>query len=180
MNDASGSHDNLDKIDDLLAHHGAGAGYEAVLANAALGRLEGLFPPEELRQLWRSLLRHPKPVARRAVDLAARLAHIAIGVDARPGTLDRRFADRAWADSPALQRLALSYLASSEALAGLLDDAELDRRSRDRLQVTVENVLAAAAPTNDPLTNPAAWKEAIDTGGRSGRPPGTWAATPIP
>ena len=167
MSDAGRSHGNSDKVDDLLAHHGAGGGYEAVLANAALGRLEGLFPPEELRQLGQSLLRHPAAVARRAVDLAARLAHIAIGTDTQPGTLERRFADRAWADNPALRRLALSYLASSQALAGLLDDAELDRRARDRLQVTVENVLAAAAPTNNPLTNPAAWKEAIDTGGRS-------------
>ena len=112
MSDAGRSHGNSDKIDDLLAHHGAGRGYEAVLANAALGRLEGLFPPEELRQLGRSLLRHPETVARRAVDLAARLAHIAIGVDTQPGTLERGFAGRAWADKPALRRSAPEHLGS--------------------------------------------------------------------
>ncbi|MGC1804517.1 MAG: alpha/beta fold hydrolase, partial [Mycobacterium sp.] len=80
---------------------------------------------------------------------------------------DSRFRDRAWADNSLLNGVALSYLACCDTVEGALDDADVDWRTRERLRLFIDNVLAAAAPTNNPLTNPAFWKELIDTGGGS-------------
>jgi polyhydroxyalkanoate synthase subunit PhaC len=153
--------------EEFLANSRAGAGFEAVLANAAVGGFGGLFPSAELGRLAQAMVRHPKPVARRVVDLAARLGQVGIGVPEQPGARDRRFADRAWAGNPVLQRLALGYLASCDAATGMLEDADVDWRTRERLRLTFDNVTAALSPTNDLLTNPESWKEVIDTGGRS-------------
>ena len=153
--------------EEFLANSRAGAGFEAVLANAAVGGFGGLFPSAELGRLAKAMVRSPKPVARRVVDLAARLGQVGIGVQDQPGARDRRFADRSWAGNPALQRLALGYLATCDAASGILEDADVDWRTRERLRLTFDNVTAALAPTNDLLTNPESWKEVIDTGGQS-------------
>ena len=52
----------------------------------------------------------------------------------------------------------------------ILEDADVDWRTRERLRLTFDNVTAALAPTNDLLTNPESWKEVIDTGSQSLRP----------
>jgi polyhydroxyalkanoate synthase len=153
--------------EEFLANSRAGAGFEAVLANAAVGGFGGLFPSAELGRLAMAMVRRPKPVARRVVDLAARLGQVGIGVPEQPGARDRRFADRAWAGNPVLQRLALGYLASCDAATGILEDADVDWRTRERLRLTFDNVTAALSPTNDLRTNPESWKEVIDTGGHS-------------
>ena len=93
--------------EEVLAHSRASAGFEAVMANAAFGGFGGLLPSAELGRLAKAVVRSPKPVARHVVDLAARLGHVGIGVEDQPGARDRRFADRAWAGNPVLQRLAL-------------------------------------------------------------------------
>ena len=153
--------------EEVLAHSRASAGFEAVLANAAFGGFGGLLPPAELGRLAKAVVRSPKPVARRVVDLAARLGHVGIGVEDQPGARDRRFADRAWAGNPVLQRLALGYLATCDAASGILEDADVDWRTRERLRLTLDNVASALSPTNGLLTNPESWKEVIDTGGQS-------------
>src|ERR1700751_4744922 len=130
-----------------LAPSRAGAGFEAVLANAAFGGIGGRPPPAELGRLAKAVVRSPKPVARRVVDLAARLGHVGIGVEDQPGARDRRFADRAWAGNPVLQRLALGYLATGDAASGILEDADVDWRTRERLRPTLENVVSALSPT---------------------------------
>lgn len=149
------------------AARSTGAGYETVMANPALGARKGLVPASDLLKFGMAALRQPLPLARRAAGLASDLAHIAIGVDTRPGSQDRRFADRSWSDNPALKRLAQGYLATATASEDLVDDVELDPHTTARLHLLVDNYLAAVAPTNNFLTNPSAWKEAIDTGGKS-------------
>ena len=62
--------------EEFLANSRAGAGFEAVLANAAVGGFGGLFPSAELGRLAKAMVRSPKPVARRVVDLAARLGQV--------------------------------------------------------------------------------------------------------
>src|ERR1700684_149804 len=91
--------------EEFLANSRAGAGFEAVLANAAFDGFGGLFPSAELGRLAKAMVRRPKPVARRVFDLAARLGQVGIGVPDQPGARDRRFADRAWEGNPVLQRL---------------------------------------------------------------------------
>jgi polyhydroxyalkanoate synthase len=154
--------------EDILAYSSAGAGLEAVMANAASARVGGVLPLPELTRFAWSLARHPKPVASRIGRLATQLVGIGRGQPAEaPGRLDSRFRDRAWADNSLLNGVALSYLACCDTVEGALDDADVDWRTRERLRLFIDNVLAAAAPTNNPLTNPAFWKELIDTGGGS-------------
>jgi len=154
--------------EDILAYSGAGAGLEAVMANAASAGIGGVLPLPELTRFAWSLARHPKPVASRIGRLATQLVGIGRGKPAEaPGRFDSRFRDRAWEDNSLLNGVALSYLACCETVEGALDDADVDWRTRERLRLFIDNVLAAAAPTNNPLTNPAFWKELIDTGGRS-------------
>ena len=154
--------------EDVLAYSGAGAGLEAVMANAASAGIGGVLPLPELTRLAWSVVRHPIPVASRIGRLATQLAGIGRGQSAEaPGRLDSRFRDRAWADNSLLNGVALSYLACCDTVEGALDDADVDWRTKERLRLFIDNVLAAAAPTNNPLTNPAFWKELIDTGGGS-------------
>jgi polyhydroxyalkanoate synthase subunit PhaC len=154
--------------EDVLAYSGAGAGLEAVMVNAASAGIGGLLPLPELTRFAWSLARHPKPVASQIGRLATALVGIGRGKAAKaPGRLDGRFRDRAWADNSLLNGVALSYLACCDTVEGALDDADVDWRTRERLRLFIDNVLAAAAPTNNPLTNPAFWKELIDTGGAS-------------
>src|SRR6202453_4994864 len=154
--------------EDVLAYSGAGGGLEAVMANAASAGIGGLLPLPELTRFAWAVARHPKPVASRIGRLATQLVGIGRGQPAEaPGRLDGRFRDRAWADNTLLNGVALSYLACCDTVEGALDDADVDRRTKERLRLFIDNVLAAAAPTNNPLTNPAFWKELIDTGGQS-------------
>ena len=140
--------------EEVLAHSRAGAGFEAVLANAAFGGFGGLLPSAELGRLAKAVVRSPKPVARRVVDLAARLGHVGIGVEDQPGARDRRFADRAWAGNPVLQRLALGYLATCDAASGILEDADVDWRTRERLRLTFDNVAVCALAHERPAHEP--------------------------
>ena len=155
--------------DDLLADSGAGAGFEAVLAAVANG-IASLAPPAELRRLTGAILRNPVPPARRLAELALRLGGLALSsgtASTAADALDRRFADPAWVENPYLNRLALAYLAYCDTILGTLDDVDVDWRTRERLRLLVDNVLAAQSPTNNLLVNPSSVKRLIDTGGGS-------------
>src|ERR1700761_5523876 len=156
--------------EDILAYSGGGAGPEAVMVNAATAGIGGVLPLPELTRFAWSVARNPKPVASRIGRLATQLVGIGLGKSAEaPGRFDSRFRDRAWADNSLLNGVAMSYLACCRAVEGALDDADVDWRTRERLRLLIDNVLAATAPTNNPLTNPSCWKEFIDTGGGSRR-----------
>ena len=149
---------------------GAGAGFEAVLAAAAYDGIGALAPPADLSRLARAVLRNPVPPARSLAGLALRLGAIGWGSAAAGPAgegLDRRFADPAWAGNPVLNRIALSYLAYCDTTLGILQDVDVDWRTRERLRLLADNLLAAASPTNNLLSNPSSWKRLIDTGGGS-------------
>ncbi|MFY9933435.1 MAG: alpha/beta fold hydrolase, partial [Streptosporangiaceae bacterium] len=96
------------------------------------------------------------------------LALVAAGRSAlAPGRKDRRFADPAWSGNPLLRRSVQAYLAVSDSAKALLDGTELGWRDEVRLRFALANLVAAAAPSNNPLLSPAAAKAAIDTGGGS-------------
>src|ERR1700678_1134377 len=148
--------------EDILAYSGAGGGLEAVMANAASAGIGGLLPLPELTRFAWAVARHPKPVASRIGQLATQLVGIGRGNPAdAPGRLDSRFRDRAWADNSLLNGVALSYLACCDTVEGALDDADVDWRTRERLRLFIDNVLAAAAPTNKTLKKSAWWKQIV-------------------
>jgi polyhydroxyalkanoate synthase len=139
-----------------------------VLPDAALGTFRRFRPDASMVRYAARLASRPGAVARRAGRLAADLAGVAAGSSAIvPARRDRRFSDPAWSENPLLKRTVQTYLAVAQASEDLLADAELDWRDKTRLKFVLTNLIAASAPSNYPLLNPAAWKAFIDTGGLS-------------
>ena len=107
-------------------------------------------------------------MARQAGQLAAELWKVAEGTSAvAPAPRDRRFADPAWRDNPLLKRIVQGYLAGGQTAEALLADADLDWQDAERMRFLMANLVAAAAPSNNPLISPVGWKAALDTGGLS-------------
>ena len=145
---------------------GAAGGLDALLTDAALGPLRRWVPGRAGAKTAVKLAARPGAVARRGARLTGDLARIAVGrSEIAPDKRDRRFKDPAWEQNPLFHRLAQAYLAAGRTVDGLICDADLDWASERRMRFAAENVLDALAPTNAPLTNPAAIKAAVDTGG---------------
>jgi len=110
----------------------------------------------------------PKPLGVRTTALLRELGQIAIGKSAvAPPSSDRRFVDPAFRDHPIYRRLMQGYLAWREALLGLVDEIDLDGKSRMRGQFALSLLTEALAPTNFLVGNPAALKRAFETRGTS-------------
>jgi polyhydroxyalkanoate synthase len=86
-------------------------------------------------------------------------------VAAAPG--DKRFSSKEWRDNAYYAYLKQSYLLAAEFLTELADGADLDEKSKERLQFAVRQWCDALSPANFAATNPAVLREAIDTGGES-------------
>ena len=81
---------------------------------------------------------------------------------------DKRFADPAWETNPTYKALAQTYLTATGAVERLGDRLEAkDYRQAQAVKFVAGILTSALAPTNFLLTNPAALKRIIDTGGRS-------------
>ncbi len=80
---------------------------------------------------------------------------------------DKRFADRTWTDNPAFFAIRQGYLAASRLADELLDAGAGDATDDAKARLMTGFLLDALAPTNFLLTNPAALKRAMETGGAS-------------
>jgi polyhydroxyalkanoate synthase subunit PhaC len=80
---------------------------------------------------------------------------------------DKRFADRTWSDNPAFFAIRQGYLAASRLTEELLDAGSGDAMDDAKAKLWTGFLLDALAPTNFLLTNPAALKRALETGGAS-------------
>jgi polyhydroxyalkanoate synthase len=153
--------------DDEVAGDVAGA-LDLLLTDGALGVMRRLRPDGAALRLAFSLARKPELVGQQAAALGAELAQIALGrSQVAPDRRDRRFADPAWTQNPVLKRAVQGYLAGSQAAEALLGGADLDWRDSERLRFLLSNLIAAAAPSNNPLLSPQAAKALLDTGGAS-------------
>jgi len=85
----------------------------------------------------------------------------------KPEPGDRRFASKEWQDNPYYSYLKQSYLLASRFLADLADSAELDAKSKERLQFAIRQWSDAMSPANFAATNPAVLRTALETGGES-------------
>ncbi len=147
-------------------------GLDLLLTDAALGVMRRLRPDSSVLRLADRLARRPRLVGREATRLGTELGRIAAGRSAitpemSTGPRDRRFADPAWTGNPVLRRSVQAYLAAAQSAEALVAGAELGWRDDTRLKFLLANLIAAAAPSNNPLLSPAAWKALIDTGGGS-------------
>ena len=146
----------------------AAGGLDLLLTDAALGVVRRLRPDSSVLRLAAGLARRPRLVGRQASRLGRELARIAVGRSAiTAAPRDRRFADPAWAGNPLLRRSVQAYLAAAQSAEALVAGAELGWRDDTRLKFLLANLIAAAAPSNNPLLSPVAWKALIDTGGGS-------------
>ena len=148
---------------------GAGTGsLDALLTDASGSTLRQFLPGRAGLTLGAKLAARPLTVTRRSLALTRELARIAVGrSELAPAKKDRRFQDAAWSGNPVLKRVLQAYLAAGGTVDQLIDDANLDWREDRRLRFVAENVVAALAPSNNPVLNPAALKAALDTGGRN-------------
>ena len=112
--------------------------------------------------------------ARMAIGLAAAVratAERAVGLETSgpvsPATGDKRFADPAYADNPLYFLLAQQYLLNNQLVTELLDAAGLEADQDIKARFAAKFILDALAPTNTLPGNPAAIREAFDTGGKS-------------
>ena len=146
----------------------AAGGPDLLLTDAALGLWHRLRPDSSLLRLAAGLARRPGLAAGEAARLGTEFGRIAAGRSAlAPAPRDRRFADPAWTGNPVLRRSVQAYLAAARSAEALVAGAELGWRDDTRIRFLLSNLIAAAAPSNNPLLSPAAWKAAIDTGGAS-------------
>jgi polyhydroxyalkanoate synthase subunit PhaC len=86
---------------------------------------------------------------------------------ASPVNGDKRFNDPAYAENPLYFLLEQQYLLGSQLVTELLDAAGLDAREDLKARFAAKFILDALAPTNTLPGNPAALREAFDTGGMS-------------
>jgi polyhydroxyalkanoate synthase len=156
--------DSYDWVQDAADDAG---GLDLLLTDAALGVMRR-FRDTSVRRLAGKLARDPSIARRQATRFGAELGKIVTGrSELAPSPKDRRFADPAWTSNPLLRRAVQTYLAGSAAAEALVDDAALDWRDDTRLRFLLTNLIAAAAPSNNPLLSPVGWKAVIDTGGAS-------------
>jgi polyhydroxyalkanoate synthase subunit PhaC len=146
----------------------AAGGPDLLLTDAALGLWHRLRPDGSLLRLAAGLARRPGLAAGEAARLGAEFGRIAAGRSAiAAAPRDRRFSDPAWTGRPLLRRSVQAYLAAARSAEALVADAELGWRDDTRIRFLLSNLIAAAAPSNNPLLSPAARKAVTDTGGRS-------------
>jgi class II poly(R)-hydroxyalkanoic acid synthase len=120
----------------------------------------------ETVSLARRLARHPRRAARPVAELLTEAGRIVSGrSELQPWITDRRYDDAAWRGNLLFRALAQVHAAAADAVDELLDGAQLDPPDDYRLRLVATNLVAALAPANVPLLNPAALKAMIDTGG---------------
>ncbi len=160
------AHQATGAIDDSTAD-GAGA-LDLVLTGAALNQFRRFRPGRETVHLAGQLGRRPRKLAMRWSDLLREYGRIAVGASAlAPTKGDRRFGEPAWTSNPVLRRVLQAYLATAQTAESVVTDADLDYRDDLRVRFLIDNLIDAAAPSNNPLLSPVAWKAAIDSGGTS-------------
>ena len=81
----------------------------------------------------------------------------------RPSHRDRRFQDEAWTHSPYYQLIKKSYLMTSKQLTELVEQAEVDEKSKLQLRFYARQFIDAMSPSNFPATNPEVIRAAIHT-----------------
>ncbi|HEY3975934.1 MAG TPA: alpha/beta fold hydrolase [Streptosporangiaceae bacterium] len=160
------------------------AGQSGEAAGDALGPEAGHFASLDTAGLGQSaravLLRaavKPGDVAMAGLRFWSDLARIGpvaaarwLGAEAAPPVpvpADKRFADRSWSDNPAFFALRQAYQAAARLTGDVLAAGAGDPVADAKAELAAGFVLDALAPTNFLLTNPAALKRALDTGGAS-------------
>jgi polyhydroxyalkanoate synthase subunit PhaC len=118
--------------------------------------------------LFKAMINEPKVATEQWLSFLGELGEIVSGKSERaPKSGDRRFSDPTWKESSLHSGLLKAYLAWGEAVNGLVDRTSLSNIDKARAHLITEILIDAVAPTNAILTNPAAVRRFMDTGGQS-------------
>ena len=137
---------------------------------------------KSLQTLWQREMSDPAAAMQRATDFNAKLWGATFeswqdainrfwGIEVKKGEEDRpdkRFSTADWSENPFYETLKESYLLASEYL---LDEVEAtdgqDTDEQRKLRFHLQQFVDAMAPVNYLLTNPAAMRRIMETGGTS-------------
>jgi polyhydroxyalkanoate synthase subunit PhaC len=118
--------------------------------------------------LFKAVVNEPKVATEQWLSFLGELGSIAAGKSERaPKAGDKRFTDATWKESALHNGLLKAYLAWGDAVSGLVEKSSLSEIDKARAHLVTEILIDAVAPTNSMLTNPAAVRKFVDTGGRS-------------
>jgi polyhydroxyalkanoate synthase subunit PhaC len=116
----------------------------------------------------KAVISQPKIVAEQWCSLVSELTKVTNGEASRalePG--DKRFNDPAWKSSALHQKMLQSYLVWGDAVNEFVGKVDLSDQDRARAKLFSQIVVDALAPTNSLVSNPAALKKMVDSGGQS-------------
>lgn len=147
-------------------------GQAAADSTNALNPLLGGLNRQELLGSVAMMLRRtsisPMANAKFAGKMAKESYDILMGKSERePDRKDKRFRDPAWTHNPFYKRGMQTYLAMQDNLQDWVGDLKLGEIEHARANFVMNMITDALAPTNALVTNPAAKKRAIDSGGLS-------------
>jgi polyhydroxyalkanoate synthase len=149
---------------DSLSDQAAG---NTLALNPLIG-LRGKDLTDSAAILMKAMVNEPIVAGGQWLSFLGELGKIGTGQSERgqqPG--DKRFADATWKNSAAHRGLLQAYLAWGDALNGFIDKTSLSDIDKTRARLVANIFIDAASPTNNPISNPAAVRQFLDTGGAS-------------
>src|ERR1700724_663127 len=133
--------DPTTRVDELAAP------LDLLLTSATKPFASRMIPNATWARFAGNLAQHPGAVADRVGALTRELGSIAAGKSHRvPARADKRFADPAWQENPLLHRVMQAYLAGSETAEGLLADAQLAWRDKEKMKLVINNFEGGLGP----------------------------------
>jgi polyhydroxyalkanoate synthase subunit PhaC len=138
------------------------------LALNPLVGLRGKDLADSANLVFKALATEPMVAANQWLAFLGEVGKIMAGEsDRAPAAGDKRFADAAWKTSGLHKRLLQTYLAWGAAVDKFVDGTSLSAMDKQRARLFASILVDAIAPTNNLVTNPAALRQAVDTGGES-------------
>jgi polyhydroxyalkanoate synthase len=126
----------------------------------------GLLPMDMVKAV--AELADPAAVAKQMPWLAGELTKIALGrSDISPDQRDQRFSDEAWRTIPSFRILGQSYRLFELWMNRMQESVDGSWQDKARARFAADVISAALSPANYLGTNPAALREAVETGGLS-------------
>ncbi len=144
-----------------------GASRNTLALNPLVG-IRGEDLAESAGILFKAIVNEPKVAIEQWLSFLGELGSIVAGKSERaPKSGDKRFSDATWKESLLHGGMLKAYLAWGDAVSGFVDKTSLSEIDKTRAHLVTEILIDAVAPTNAMLTNPAAVRKFVDTGGRS-------------
>jgi polyhydroxyalkanoate synthase subunit PhaC len=144
---------------------------------SATWRPDPLGVQDALNSVWSNLAQQPETLRDAHANLWKRYSeiwerHTAYLLAGPPteeaATRDKRFRDPEWRSNPAFSMLRESYLATADFVTGLVEKADgVDEAAKRKAVFFIKQAVDAASPSNFLMTNPAALRALLQTGGQS-------------